>query len=327
MMRAISIREPGGPEVLTPVEVELPRLRDDEVLVRVRAAGVNRPDILQREGRYPVPPDASPYPGLEIAGEVVATGQAVSEWALGDRVMALTHGGGYAEYCAVHEGHCLAIPPGIDDIGAACLPETGFTVCYNVFMRGALDREEVLLVHGGSSGIGTMAIQLANALGSRVLTTAGSAEKCRYCEALGAELAVNYREGDWEAAIRDHLGGNRVDVILDMVAGEYVNRNLSLLARDGRYALIAFLGGATSKVDLRPIVGRRLTLTGSTLRPQTQAEKTAIRNRFRDIAVPLLENGALQPNVDEVFPLDDARDAHAYMESGKHMGKLALSVD
>ncbi len=326
-MRAISIANPGGPEVLTPVEVEVPRPRDDEVLIRVRAAGVNRPDILQREGRYPVPPDASPYPGLEVSGEVVLAGRAVTEWRPGDRVMALTHGGGYAEYCCAHEGHCLSLPRALDDIGAACIPETGFTVCYNVFMRGALAADEVLLVHGGSSGIGSMAIQFATALGSRVVTTAGSDEKCRFCESLGAELAVNYREADWEAAIRDHLGGNRVNVVLDMVAGEYVNRNLALLARDGRYALIAFLGGDTTSVSLRPIVGRRLTLTGSTLRPQTTAEKTAIRDRFRELAVPLLENGSIQPKVHGVFSLDDARGAHECMEAGMHMGKIALSTD
>ena len=326
-MRAISISAPGGPEVLTPIEAELPQPGDHDVLVRVRAAGVNRPDLLQREGRYPVPPDASPYPGLEVAGEVVDVGAAVSEWTRGDRVMALTHGGGYAEYCSANEGHCLAVPEGLDDIEAACIPETGFTVCYNVFMRAALDANETLLVHGGSSGIGSMAIQLASALGSRVVTTAGSDEKCRFAEALGAELAVNYRDADWEAAIREHLGGNRVNVVLDMVAGDYVNRNLSLLARDGRYAFIAFLGGDTSQVDLRPIVGRRLSLTGSTLRPQTTAEKTRIRDRFRDLAVPLLENGTVKPKLDRVFRLEDARDAHAYMDTGTHMGKIALSVD
>ncbi len=326
-MRAISIAAPGGPEVLTPIEADVPVPRDGEVLIRVVAAGVNRPDILQREGRYPVPADASPYPGLEVAGEIVEVGQAVSGWAPGDRVMALTHGGGYAEYASVHAGHCLAIPPGLDAVEAACIPETGFTVCYNVFMRAALAAGEVLLVHGGSSGVGSMAIQLATALGSRVVTTAGSDEKCRFCERLGAELAVNYRDADWEAAIRDHLGGNRVNVILDMVAGEYVNRNLALLALDGRYALIAFLGGNTAAVDLRPILGRRLTLTGSALRPQTSAEKTAIRDHFRELAVPLLENGSVKPNVDRVFALDDAQSAHACMEAGRHMGKLALTVD
>ena len=326
-MRAISIANAGGPEVLVPIEADVPRPLDQEVLIRVVAAGVNRPDMLQREGRYPVPPDASPYPGLEVSGEVVAVGTAVSEWQPGDRVRALTHGGGYAEYCRTHEGHCLARPDGLDDIGAACIPETGFTVCYNVFMRGALAPDEVLLVHGGSSGIGSMAIQLATALGSRVVTTAGSEEKCRFSESLGAELAVNYRDTDWETAIREHLGGNRVNVVLDMVAGEYVNKNLALLARDGRYALIAFLGGDTTTMSLRPIVGRRLTLTGSTLRPQTPAEKTAIRDRFRELAVPLLEGGSIKPNIHRVFALEDARSAHVCMEEGRHMGKLALSVN
>jgi putative PIG3 family NAD(P)H quinone oxidoreductase len=325
-MRAIAISQPGGPDVLVPVETDVPEPGQHEVLVRVTAAGVNRPDILQREGRYPVPADASPFPGLEVAGEIVETGDAVDEWRRGDRIMALAHGGGYAEYCRVHAQHCLEVPDALTDIEAAGVPETGFTVCYNVFMRAALRDGETLLVHGGSSGIGSMAIQLARALGSRVITTAGTDEKCRFAESLGADLALNYRTTDWESAIREHLSGNRVDVVLDMVAGDYVQKNLSLMARDGRYALIAFLRGDTAEISLRPIVGRRIVLTGSTLRPQTIEEKALIREKFRQMALPLLASGAVKPPIHEVYPLEEARAAHECMESGRHMGKLILQT-
>ena len=325
-MRAIAISQPGGPDVLVPVETDVPEPGDREVLIRVAAAGVNRPDVLQREGRYPVPRDASPFPGLEVAGEIVETGAAVDEWSRGDRVMALAHGGGYAEYCIVHASHCLEVPDNVTDIEAAGVPETGFTVCYNVFMRAAMEPGETLLVHGGSSGIGSTAIQLARALGSRAVTTAGTDDKCRFAESLGAELAVNYRDADWESAIREHLGGNRVDVVLDMVAGDYVQKNLSLMARDGRYALIAFLRGDTAELSLRPIVGRRISLTGSTLRPQTVEEKALIRDFFRRVALPLFASGAVKTHVHEVFPLEQARAAHECMESGQHMGKLILQA-
>ena len=325
-MRAVAIAEPGGPEVLVPVEADIPVPGSNDVLIRVAAAGVNRPDILQREGRYPVPPDASPFPGLEVAGEIVEIGDAVGEWNCGDRVMALTHGGGYAEYCRANAAHCLEVPASISDVEAAGIPETGFTVCYNVFMRARLREGEILLVHGGSSGIGSTAIQLARAMGCRVVTTAGTAEKCAFAESLGAELGVNYREADWENSIREHLGGNRVDVVLDMVAGDYVQKNLSLMARDGRYALIAFLRGDTTQLSLRPIVGRRITLTGSTLRPQSVAEKAGIRDYFREAALPLFASGAVKTHVHEIFTLDNARAAHECMESGQHMGKLILRI-
>ncbi len=326
-MQAISITGSGGPEVLSGIEVPVPGIEPDEVLIRVAAAGVNRPDILQREGRYPLPPGASPLPGLEVSGEVVAVGPAVSEWEPGDKVMALTHGGGYAEYCAVHESHCIEVPESLSMVEAAGVPETAFTVCFNVFMRGKLAAGETLLVHGGSSGIGSIAIQLATATGSRVVTTAGSDDKCRFCEKLGADFAANYRDTDWERTIRDYLGGNRVDVVLDMVAGDYVEKNISLMARDGRYAMIAFLRGARTELDLRPIVAKRLSLTGSTLRPQTIAEKRAIRDRLREFALPLLESGRVRPIVDSTFRLDDARLAHECMEAGKHMGKIILRMD
>lgn len=326
-MEAIRIREPGGPDVLELTEIPVPKPGDDEVLIRVAAAGVNRPDILQREGRYPLPPDASPLPGLEIAGEVVSIGANLGDISIGDSVMALSHGGGYAEYCAVNAGHCLPVPGPLSPVEAAGVPETGFTVAYNVFMRAALAPGETLLVHGGSSGIGSMAIQLAAKKGSRVVTTAGSEAKCNFCRNLGADLAINYRDENWVERIRDHLGGARVDVILDMVAGDYVAKNLSLMARDGRYAIIAFLRGDTAELDLRPIVGKRITLTGSTLRPQSIGEKRAIRDFFAASAGQLLESGAIKPIVDRSFPFAEASRAHEYMESGEHMGKIILTTN
>ena len=324
-MQAITIPAPGGPAALELAEVPVPPVDSDEVLIRVVAAGVNRPDILQREGRYPLPPDASPLPGLEVAGEIVASGEGVSNLAPGDTVMALTHGGGYAQYVAVNAAHCLPVPSHLSLIEAAAVPETGFTVTYNVLMRAGLREGETLLVHGGSSGIGTMAIQLAKALGSRVVTTAGTDAKCRFCEGLGADYAINYR-GDWERSVRDALGGNRVDVVLDMVAGDYLQKNLALMARDGRYALIAFLRGDTTEINLRPIVGKRIVLTGSTLRPQSVGEKTAIRDYFAERAMPLLDSGTIRPIVDRTFALSEAQQAHEYMESGKHMGKIVMTV-
>jgi len=325
-MQAVRISEPGGPRVLEPVRVAVPEPGDGEVLIQVAAAGVNRPDILQREGRYPLPPGASPLPGLEVAGTIAELGKGVDGWQVGDRVMALTHGGGYAEFAVANAGHCLPVPERLSLREAAGLPETGFTVTYNVFMQARFREGETLLVHGGSSGIGTTAIQLARHTGGRVVTTAGSAEKCEFCERIGADFAVNYRTGDWAADIAEFLGGARVDVVFDMVAGSYLGKNLSLMARDGRYALIAFLGGDTTEINLRPIVGKRISLTGSTLRPQTIAEKTAIRDRYAELALPLLESGKMKPIIDEEFALDDARSAHEYMESGKHMGKIVLTT-
>lgn len=326
MMQAIAIAEPGGPGVLRAGDFPVPRPRASEVLVRVVAAGVNRPDVLQRQGKYPLPPDASPLPGLEVAGEVVAVGSDVTRWKAGDRVMALTHGGGYAEYCAVEGGHCLPIPGGLSFVEAAAVPETFFTVWYNVFTRCRLADGETFLVHGGTSGIGTTAIQLAKAHGCVVLTTAGSDEKCRFCERLGADRAFNYRDTDWQAAVMDATGGRGVDVLLDMVAGPYTQKNLESMARDGRCAIIAFLQGPRAEVDLRVVLGRRLTITGSTLRPQTVAEKARIAADIERHALPLLESGRIRPVVYETFALDAAAAAHELMESSRHMGKIVLTT-
>lgn len=326
MMKAISITEPGGPAVLSAIDVLVPRPGPVEVLIRVAAAGVNRPDVLQRLGRYPVPPDANPLPGLEVAGEVVAVGSEVTRWQNGDRVMALTHGGGYAEYCTADGSHCLPIPAGLSLVEAAAVPETFFTVWYNVFMRCRLAEGEYFMVHGGSSGIGTTAIQLATAHGCRVLTTAGSAEKCAFCEQLGAERAFNYRNEDWQAGVREATGGRGVDVLLDMVAGPYTQKNLESLARDGRYSIIAFLQGPRAELDLRIVLTNRLTMTGSTLRPQTVLEKARIASEVESHVVPLLESGRVRPIIHATFPLDAAPAAHELMESSRHMGKIVLTT-
>ena len=326
MMKAISITEPGGPAVLSEIDFPVPRPGPSDVLIRVAAAGVNRPDVLQRLGRYPVPPDASPLPGLEVAGEIVAVGSAVARWKAGDRVMALTHGGGYAEYCAVDGGHCLPIPAGLSFIEAAAVPETFFTVWYNVFMRCQLSDGETFMVHGGSSGIGTTAIQLARAHDCRVLTTAGSDEKCEFCEQLGADRAFNYRSEDWQAGIREATGGRGVDVLLDMVAGPYTQKNLESLARDGRCSIIAFLQGPRAELDLRVVLANRLTITGSTLRPQTVAEKARIASEVEHNVLPLLESGRVRPIIHETFSLDAAPAAHELMESSRHMGKIVLTT-
>jgi NADPH2:quinone reductase len=326
-MKAVRIREPGGPEVLEATEIDVPTPGEGEVLVRVACAGVNRPDVLQRQGLYPLPPDANPLPGLEIAGTVVATGEFASRFETGDVVMALTTGGGYAEYCVVNETHCLRVPDSLSMREAAGIPETYFTVQYNLFMRAALGSGETLLVHGGTSGIGTTAIQLAKVAGARVATTAGSDEKCAFCRELGADLALNYRREDWVAAVRDWTGGSGVNVVLDMVAGDYLQKNLDLLARDGRYALIAFLHGPRAELDLSGVLLRRLTIMGSTLRPQTVAEKALIAAELDDRVLPLLESGELRPVLYESFALEDAADAHALMESSRHIGKIVLDVE
>ena len=327
LMQAVSIREAGPPDVLEPVEVPVPVAGSGDVLVRVHAAGVNRPDVLQRLGLYPVPDDASPLPGLEVAGEVVATGPDTTRWAKGDRVMALTHGGGYAENCRVDERHCIAIPESLSFTEAAAIPETFFTVWYNVFMRAKPVAGEILLVHGGSSGIGSTAIQLATASGLKVVTTAGSADKCQFCEGLGAEKAINYREDDWAGAVLAYTGGHGVDIVLDMVAGLYMQKNLDVLARDGRYVIIAFLNGSKAELDMRQVLGKRLTITGSTLRPQTRDEKATIAAEISEHVLPLLESGRVKPIIDSVFPLSNANKAHALMESSKHMGKIVLEID
>jgi NADPH2:quinone reductase len=326
-MHAISIREPGAPDVLQWGSVPLPELGTYDVLVKVAAAGVNRPDILQRQGLYPLPADASPLPGLEVAGTIVATGSAVSNWNTGDTVMALTHGGGYAEYCRVHEGHCLPVPKSLSLVEAAAVPETFFTVWYNVFTRCHLAKGETFLVHGGSSGIGSTAIQLARAQGCRVITTAGSAAKCRFCEELGADKAINYRDEDWQAVVKEFTAGHGVDVLLDMVAGPYMQKNLDSMALEGRYSIIAFLQGPKAELNMRVVLGRRLTITGSTLRPQSIDEKTRIANDLLENVLPLLASGEVRPIIDSQFALQDAAAAHERMESSEHMGKIVLTLD
>jgi len=326
-MRAISIVEPGGPEVLQLVSSEIPQPGDQDVLIKVKAAGVNRPDVLQRQGLYPLPPGASPLPGLEVAGEVVALGAKASTLRIGDRVMALTHGGGYAEYCCANELHCLTVPENLSDLEAAAIPETFFTVFYNVFTRGRLAAGETILIHGGSSGIGTTAIQLAKMHGCKVLVTAGNDKKCKFCLELGADVAMNYRNEDWEKLSVEASAGNGPDVILDMVAGSYMQKNLNILARDGRYVMIAFLQGPSAELNMRPVLGKRLTITGSTLRPQSDAEKAAIARDLREKVLPLLESGKVKPIIYHSFPLAEASRAHELMESSHHMGKIVLEVD
>jgi len=325
-MQAIEIVEPGGPEVLQLATCAIPEPGEYDVLIRVHAAGVNRPDVLQRQGLYPLPPDASPLPGLEVAGEVTALGAKASVFKVGDRVMALTHGGGYAEYCLAHETHCLPVPQNLSDAEAAAIPETFFTVYYNVFTRGALASGETLLVHGGSSGIGTTAIQLAKAHGCKVLVTAGSDEKCRFCLDLGADVAINYRDDDWDDKALKAGNGTGPDVILDMVAGSYMQRNINILARDGRYVIIAFLQGPTAELNLRAVLGKRLTITGSTLRPQSVEEKAEIAMNLRNEVLPMLESGKVKPIIFDSFPLAEASRAHEMMESSRHMGKIVLQV-
>lgn len=325
-MRAMRITEAGGPEVLQPVTLAVPQPREGEVLLRVAAAGVNRPDVLQRLGKYSVPADADPLPGLEVSGEVVATGTDVTRWSPGDRVMALVHGGGYAEYCRVHASHCLPIPERLTMIEAAAVPETFFTVQYNLFMRTSLAAGETLLAHGGSSGIGSTAIQLAKMHGASVIVTAGSDEKCRFCLELGADHAINYRDSDWHeevGRITDHAG---VDVVLDIVGGPYTVKNLDVLKRDGRYVIIAFLKGSVAEVDFRTVLAKRLTITGSLLRPQTTQEKAAIAASLEAAVLPRLADGSLRPVIDRTFELLDAAKAHALMESSRHMGKIVLTV-
>ena len=325
-MQAIEIREPGDPNVLQLCTREVPTPGAGEVLVRVAAAGVNRPDCLQRRGLYKVPPDASDLPGLEIAGEVVSCGGDVKRWRLGDRIVALTHGGGYAEYCVAQEGHCLDWPAALTSSEAAALPETCFTVQHNLLTRAALTPNDVLLVHGGSSGIGTTAIQVAAAMGVEVIVTAGSAEKCAYCLDLGAKHAVNYRETDWFETVQSLRDGGGVDVVLDMVAGPYVEKNLRVLNHDGRYAMIAFLLGHKAEVNFAEVLTKRLTITGSTLRPQSNAQKSAIARACEAHMWPMIANGSLRAPIYATFPLADAWRAHALMESSEHMGKIVLTV-
>jgi len=325
-MTAIAISEPGGPMVLKPEKRDLPELRDGEILIRVRAAGVNRPDVQQRMGAYPAPPGASDLPGLEVAGEVAATGAGVKRWKIDDTVCALTQGGGYAEYCRVHETNALPLPAGFTFTEAGALPETFFTVWHNVFERGALKKGETLLVHGGSSGIGTTAIQLASAFGAYVVTTAGSAEKCAACLKLGADRAVNYKSEDFVALTKEATDGRGADVILDMVGGDYVARNYEAAAVEGRIVQIAVQGGPKASADFSKLMVKRLVHTGSTLRPRTVEFKAGIAAALEAQVWPLLAARRVQPVMDMIFPLREAWRAHERMQEGEHIGKIVLDV-
>jgi NADPH:quinone reductase len=325
-MTAIAITEPGGPDVLRPTEAATPRPGARELLIRVEAAGVNRPDVMQRKGLYPPPPGASDIPGLEIAGEVIELGAGVTRFAVGDKVAALVTGGGYAQYCAADERAALPFPTGFDAVSAAALPETFFTVWQNVFERGRLQAGESFLVHGGSSGIGTTAIQLAKAFGATVFTTAGSAEKCAACEKLGADHAINYREADFVAVVKEITGGRGIDLILDMVGGDYVQRNLLAAADDGRIHQIAFQGGPKATVDFTRLMVKRITLTGSTLRPRPMEVKEKLARALEEKVWPLLVKGAVKPVIDSRFPLEQAADAHRRMETNAHIGKIILTI-
>jgi NADPH2:quinone reductase len=322
-MRAIEITTPGGPEVLKPTTRPRPQPKAGQVVIKVAYAGVNRPDALQRAGNYAPPPDASDLPGLEASGEVVAIGEGVSWPNVGDQVCALLPGGGYAEYVATPAAHCLPVPDGMSMAQAACLPETYYTVWTNVFMRGGLKAGEKFLIHGGSSGIGTTAIQLAKHFGARVFATAGNADKCAKCVELGAERAINYREEDFAKILKDEGGA---DLILDMVGGDYIPRNISALAMEGRLVFIAFLGGPKAELNFAQVMVKRLTITGSTLRPQSDAAKAEIAAQLREQVWPLLDAGRIAPVMDSEFALEDAAKAHARMETSDHIGKIVLKV-
>ncbi len=325
-MKAIRIDGKGGPEVLRLVDEPVPQPVAGQILVRVTAAGVNRPDIQQRIGAYPPPPGHSPLPGLEIAGEVEAVGPAVSRWKIADRVCALVNGGGYAQYCIAEETAALPIPTGLDMVQAGALPETAFTVWNNVFERGALQAGEWFLVHGGTSGIGTTAIQLAKAFGAKVMATAGSPEKCKACLDLGADVAVNYRTDDFVKAAREATRGKGIDVTLDMVGGDYTERNIVAAAEDGRIVQIATLAGAESKINVSRLMVKRVTLTGSTLRPRTREVKAGFARALESKVWPLIAAGKVKVVIDQVFPLAEAADAHRRMETSQHIGKIVLSV-
>lgn len=324
----IAAVEPGGPEVLQPATAPVPVPRADELLIRVEAAGINRPDVQQRKGAYPPPPGASPILGLEVAGEVVAAGPEAHGFRLGDRVCGLANGGGYATYCAVPATQCLPWPRGFDAVRAAALPETYFTVWANLFQLGRLTKGERALIHGGSSGIGVTALQLAREFGAEPYATAGSDEKCAACLKLGAASAINYRTQDFAEEIKRLTEGRGVNVVLDMVGGPYLARNLRCLAMDGRLVLIAFLGGPkVESFDLTPIMTRRLTVTGSTMRPRTTAQKAAIAAELREKIWPVLDAGRRAPMIHATFPLAQAAEAHRLMESSTHIGKIVLTVD
>lgn len=326
MMRAIEIREPGGPEMLVPASRPTPTASDTQLLIKVAAAGVNRPDCLQRQGAYPPPPGASDIPGLEIAGEVVATGKAVSRFKTGEKVCALVPGGGYAEFCVVDETNALPAPNGLTMIEAAAIPETFFTVWHNVFQRGGLKAGESFLVHGGTSGIGTTAIQLAKAFGAKVFATAGSKAKCAAMLDLGADLAINYKESDFVEVLKEETGGKGVDLILDMVGGDYINRNYQAAAVEGRIVQIAFLNGRKAEVDFSLLMMKRLTHTGSTLRARDIAFKAKIASELRQHVWPLLNERKVLPVMDSIYPLEQAAAAHQRMEDGDHIGKIVLDA-
>jgi NADPH2:quinone reductase len=325
-MRAVEISKPGGPEVLKPTERPRPVPKPNEILVKVAAAGVNRPDVLQRSGNYPVPPDASDLPGLEVAGEVVALGSSAKTFHVGDKVCALVHGGGYAEYCVAPEVQALPVPKGLTPVQAASLPETFFTVWANVYDRAKLAPGETLLVQGGSSGIGVTAIQMAAATGNRVFATAGSDEKCAACVRLGAEKAFNYRTQDWSAELLSVTGGKGVNVILDMVGGDYVPRELKCLADDGRLVFIAYLRGPKSELNIDAVMRKRLTISGSTLRPRPVEFKGYIARNLCEKIWPLIESGRIKPEIYKTFKLEQAAEAHRLMESSQHIGKLVLTL-
>lgn len=325
-MTAVEIPTPGGPEALVPCTRPVPTPAAGEILIRIRAAGVNRPDAIQRSGAYPPPPGASDLPGLEAAGEVAAVGAGVSRWAVGDEVCALLPGGGYAEYATCPADHALPIPAGLSMVEAAALPENYFTVWTNVFERGRLQAGETFLVHGGSSGIGSTAIQLASHFGARVMTTVGNEEKAEFCRALGAETAVNYRDEDFVEAAKAFTGGKGLDVVLDMVGGDYIPRNVKALGLEGRLVFIAFLGGPKAELGFNLVMVKRLTITGSTLRPQSVGSKARIAKALEKEVWPLISAGKIGPKIYRTFPLTEAAAAHALMESSAHMGKIMLEV-
>ncbi len=326
-MGAIEIIRPGNPEVLLPTHRPVPEQKHDEVLIKVAAAGINRPDCLQRQGLYPPPPGASDIPGLEVAGTVAAVGSAVTEWQVGDSLCALVTGGGYAQFCTAPASNCLPLPKGHTMVEAAALPETFFTVWSNVFQHARLEEGERFLVHGGSSGIGTTAIQLARVFGARVFASAGSLTKCRACEKLGAERAINYHIEDFVKVIKELTDDEGVDVILDMVGGDYLPRNIEALAMEGRLVQIAFLNGPkVERMDFMPVLLKRLTIIGSTLRARSVAQKAMIAQELRERVWPLLEQGSIRPVIDSTYPLVDATEAHTRMESSLHIGKIVLEV-
>jgi len=325
-MTAIGIASPGGPDMLVPQERPVPQPGDGQILVKVAAAGVNRPDVIQRMGHYPPPPGVTDIPGLEIAGTVAACGHGVARWRPGDQVTALVAGGGYAQYCTAHESHALPIPGGLTAAEAAAIPETFFTVWHNVFERGGLKAGETLLVHGGSSGIGTVAIQLAKAFGARVITTAGSAEKCDACRRLGADVAIDYKTEDFVALTKTATGGVGAELILDMVGGDYIERNYEAAAVEGRIVQIAFQGSPRANVDFRRIMLKRLHHTGSTLRSRSVPDKAAIAAAVERNIWPLIAAGKVRPVMDRIFPFRDAAKAHTRMESSVHIGKIVLGM-